>query len=390
MAKNINESAKRLRSAARGAGLLVAIACLVIAGESRAQEQASFTIDSRFPAQEHAIGDGVQQFAATLQDLGLGAPVFVTPTAGPGILARVNRGLPEDPDMGVDILVLQETGIPELDEVLDLIAEGLPFSLQAWEILSWLDEEGAALLDATLARHGFTNVGLLPVIVNTGQAAAMARGAIDNGTLSKGFLMRSFGFGQKVLLEAYPKMRFLDAVGGGVTNVLDGFRDGSLYAAEFVNPCIDRTLIIGPLGPVSGWRYYINQWQSTTTIQFLMYNRSRFPDEGEGSARTRLLRIAAAASLAESARRLERQQSSCLAAIADAGFQISTLPDNVLTKLRSATFAVLQREAAQNPDVATVLESMRAFVNRHRLWLNHGPIPRDFRFVGWPGWESDL
>jgi TRAP-type mannitol/chloroaromatic compound transport system substrate-binding protein len=174
-----------------------------------------------------------------------------------------------------------------------------------------------------------------------------------------------------------------------VDNIIKGFREGTLYAAEFVNPCIDAKSIIDPIiaggGSFAGWRYYVTQWQSTSTIMFLMYNRARFDP-----AETGLLRVAAAASLAASYRRRETKQSACLAAMAQKGMQVATLPTSVLTKLRSATSTVLARDAAANPEVAAVLESMRMFENRNGTWLNEGPISRTFRFVGWPGWGSDL
>jgi TRAP-type mannitol/chloroaromatic compound transport system substrate-binding protein len=79
-----------------------------------------------------------------------------------------------------------------------------------------------------------------------------------------------------------------------------------------------------------------------------------------------------------------------LDAIQQKGITITTLPTNVLRKLRAATLTVLNAAAASNPDFAAVWESQRDFVNRNRLWFNDGPIDRDFRFVDWPGWESDF
>jgi hypothetical protein len=135
-------------------------------------------------------------------------------SAGTSIFKRVQAG---DTDLGVDVIGLQVTGDQVLDEALDLISEGIPLGLQTWELLGWLEDDGLNLLEDMLARHGFGNVGLLPIIANTGQGAAMARGPIDVGSLSSGFLMRSFGYGQKVLIEAFPRMRFVDAVGAAWT-----------------------------------------------------------------------------------------------------------------------------------------------------------------------------
>jgi hypothetical protein len=113
-----------------------------------------------------------------------------------------------------------------------------------------------------------------------------------------------------------------------VDNIIKGFREGTLYAAEFVNPCIDAKSIIDPIiaggGSFAGWRYYVTQWQSTSTIMFLMYNRARFDP-----AETGLLRVAAAASLAASYRRLETKQSACLAVLGR-GERVRALADRGL------------------------------------------------------------
>jgi TRAP-type mannitol/chloroaromatic compound transport system substrate-binding protein len=181
-------------------------------------------------------------------------------------------------------------------------------------------------------------------------------------------------------------MEFLPATGGSKSNINDGFNDGSLYAAEFVNPCIDSTTIFDNLDDGVITHYYLDNWQSPMTLSFLMYRADLFDTPGLDFDR---LRAAQQASLAASLPRLMSRQSECLAEIEAQGIQIHSLPTDVLDELQAATFVVLEGDAAENADVASVLDSMRLFVKANRRWFSDGPIDRDTRFT-WPGYESDI
>lgn len=346
----------------------------------------SIVIDSRFPPAPDTLGDGVQEFLDTLSTVGFADAAdqtIVTPSYGSSIIQYVNEGIV---DLGIDILSLQNTGDGDLDQVLDLYGDGIPFGLQSWEFIAFLEKEGITILETMLQAYGFNNVKILPLIVNTGQSAAMSRGPISNGKLSQGFKMRSFGIGQRVLHEAYDNMEFSDQEGGSAANIIAGFNDGSLYAAEFVNPCIDKTYVLDSVEEGTVTHYYIDNWQTPITLYFLMY-RADLEDDGFDLG---LLKAAQQVSLSASMPRLMRRQSECLSEIKEMGVEINTLPENVLEALRAATDTVLQQDEARNPHIATFMDSYREFVRQNQRWLNDGPIDRDFRFVGWPGFESDL
>lgn len=340
-------------------------------------------VDARFGVAADSLGDGTQYFLDALAAIGFGAPQLAESSAGASILQQVNDG---ELDMGIDLMVLQSTGIDSLDAALSLFGDGIPFGLQGYDFIAYLESDGTELLHALLEENGFDNVRALPIIAQTGQAAAMARGPIDAATLSDGFLMRSFGYGQRVLLEAYPDMMFLPATGGSVTNIVEGFNDGSLYAAEFVNPCIDTASIIDAVDEGTITHYYLDNWQDPATMIYVFYRADLFDDTGLDEA---ALRVAQQASLTASYTRLMRRQSECLADLRERGVTIANLAPEVIGALQQAASTILEQDAAANEDVASVLGSMRDFVKRNRRWLERGPINPLDRFP-WPGYESDL
>ena len=164
--------------------------------------------------------------------------------------------------MGIDILVLQKSGIPALDDVLRLYGESIPFGPNVECYLEWLTHGGGLdlLKHIMVHEYGYHRcLEVVPVVANAAQSAGMSKIDLTKENYSTGFLMRTFGFGQQAMQRAYPQMSFIGAVGGSVANIIAGFKgelsgdncpEGGLIfgtcelqAAEFVTPCIDSNLI---------------------------------------------------------------------------------------------------------------------------------------------------
>jgi TRAP-type mannitol/chloroaromatic compound transport system substrate-binding protein len=365
----------------------------------------SVVLESRFGPAADTLGDGVAELATALRDhAGLNVTVR-TPPAGMDvnrILDRVNAGTL---DLGVDVLTLQTSGLSStLDEVLDFYGESIPFGLQGEEYLSWLHSGGTMLLVEKLRAKGYADdLVIVPVLAAAGQAAGMFKGPASDARFQTGFLMRTFGYGQLVMKEAYPNMKFIGAVGGGVANIVAGFAGTlsgpdcsqagadpcELGGAEFTYPCPDVNQIYTQGIAANGvTHYYLSHWQSPATVLFLFYRKNNAKLAGLDSR----IQLVARASVAETQQRLLARQSECTRALVETYDQtISTLPQDVLVKLRAATIVVLDRIAAGNPDAADVLAHQRAFVAKNQAWWNHGYLSRTLRFVGWgTAWESAI
>jgi len=331
-------------------------------------------LDSRFAPAPDTVGDGVQEFVDTLEGISNLKVSYATPSHGAGILNAVNAG---EVDLGIDLLVLEASGHPALDPVLDLYGESVPFGPGGDRYLEWLTVGGGLDQLKRILVHKYgchPRLEVVPVIANTAQAAGISKIELTKANFEAGFLMRTFGFGQPVVQRAFPRMSFIGAVGGGTDNIIAGFfgmLSGNncpgggtceLQAAEFVNPCIDGNQIYQAGIAGAGVRfYYTTPWQSPATISFLFYRSDRFtPDELAAIRRARVV------SILDSRRRLQNANEACLHELHEVyGQEIRELPNDVLAELRPASRAVLQELADANEDFGRVLKSLQRFGPGH-------------------------
>jgi TRAP-type mannitol/chloroaromatic compound transport system substrate-binding protein len=320
------------------------------------------------------LGDGVQEFVDALEGFSNLKVSFATTSHGAGILNAVNAG---EVDLGIDLLVLQVSGNPALDQVLDLFGESVPFGPGVDSYLEWLTRGGGLdqLKRILVRKYGYhPQLQIAPVIANTGQAAGMSKIELTQANFEAGFLMRTFGFGQPTIQRAFPRMSFIGAVGGGTANIIAGFFGTlsgqdcpgggtcELQAAEFVNPCIDGSQIYSAGIARAGVRYYYTTpWQSPATIYFLFYRSDQFTP-----AELAAIRRAQVANVLDSRLRLERANEQCLRELQEVyGQEVRELPDDVLETLRPASRAVLQELADANEDFGRVLKSLQQFGKGH-------------------------
>jgi TRAP-type mannitol/chloroaromatic compound transport system substrate-binding protein len=343
-------------------------------GESAKKPPRTVVLDSRFAPLPDTLGDGVQEFVDTLEAGAHLKVSFATPSHGTGILNAVNAG---EVDLGIDILALEDSGNPALNQVLRLYGESVPFGPGTDQYLRWLTIGGGLekLKRILVHRYGYhPHLEIVPVIANTAQAAGMSKIELTKANFQAGFLMRSFGFGQPSLQRAFPQMSFIGAVGGGTANIIAGFSGTlsddncpgggtcELQAAEFVNPCIDGNLLYKAGIAGTGVRYYYTTpWQSPATISFLFYRSDRFT-----SHELAAIRRARVTNVLDSRQRLLKANQACLGELQTVyGQQIRKLPEDVIGELRSASRAVLQEMANANEDFGRLLKSLLSSGPKH-------------------------
>ncbi len=358
-----------------GFGAVAAAGMLPVTSSSagpRRTAPRTVVLDSRFAPLPNTLGEGVQEFVDALQRRSRLKVSYASPSFGTGILNAVNAG---QIDMGIDILVLQKSGIPALDDVLRLYGESIPFGPNVECYLEWLTHGGGLdlLKHIMVHEYGYHRcLEVVPVVANAAQSAGMSKIDLTKENYSTGFLMRTFGFGQQAMQRAYPQMSFIGAVGGSVANIIAGFKgelsgdncpeDGLIFgtcelqAAEFVTPCIDSNLIYSAGIAATGVQYYYTTpWQSPATISFLFYRTDRFSPSELAAIRSSQI-----ANVRDSRQRLQKKNSACLRDLRVVyGQELRQLPDDVLADLENGSHEILQEESADNEDFAKVLNSLQ-------------------------------
>lgn len=359
----------------------------------------SIELYSAFGTEPNTLGDGVQEFVDQLEDISRFQVQVKTPAdLGIGqaeLLQNVANGTI---DMAILIPNIQDRGSEKLNVEIDLYGESFPFGLQLEEYLSWhYDGGGLAILEDILKNDG-DGVVTLPVIAAPGQSTGMFKGEITKARLeaiSPPFKMRTFGFGQLVMQEAFPNMEFRNAVPGlsGIADILDGFETGDIEAAEFAYPQVDFDAFMSSANPnilqLGVTHYYITAWQSPVTVQYLAINKRFFNRLNE--KKQRQIRLAALANTQNSHSRLLHKQGESLKDFQDAGIFIRTLPEDILIELLAATETVIENIASDNPRFNEVLNSVKSYVRTQNTWLTDSHIDRDFRYYNWnTDWTSDI
>jgi TRAP-type mannitol/chloroaromatic compound transport system substrate-binding protein len=225
----------------------------------------------------------------------------------------------------------------------------VPFGLTAQEMNGWLHHGGGL----KLWRKAYAPFNLVPLAAgNTGvQMAGWFNREIHSLADLKGLKMRIPGLAGKV---------FERAGGSAVTlaggEIYTSLQTGVIDAAEWVGPYNDRAF---GLHEVTKYYYYPGWHEPGPTLELLVNKQAwdSLPQDLQ-----QIVTIAARAAnqdMLDEYTALNNQ--ALLDLIENHGVQLRKLPDAVLSQLKRISAEVLAEMAAEDPQVAEVYQSLRAF-----------------------------
>ena len=239
----------------------------------------------------------------------------------------------------------------------------VPFGLNCAGMNAWLYQGGGLELWHEL----YKPLGL--IAFPTGNTGVQMTGWFRNPMKSiadfAGLKMRVPGLAGKVYQQIGVDVKLLP--GGEIFPALER---GVIDAAEFVGPYQDRRLGLQNAAKY----YYTTGWHEPSNATELLINLKaweRLPKDLQ-----EIVKAAAMACNLESYAWFEANNAEALDdLVKNHGVKADVLPQDVVDKLRTLTFEVLEAEAAKDPRTKKVHDAYMAFRAKHLSWssLSEGP-----------------
>jgi TRAP-type mannitol/chloroaromatic compound transport system substrate-binding protein len=327
----------------------------------------------------------------------LGAALLVTLPAGPGVPAEPVRltmpvvygthlpGLGEPAARLVKLVKQLSGGALELDlkepgdgtepqEILDNVSRGsvdagfstanfwaakipaaalfggFPFGPDSKGYVDWFFAGNGRQLYQEMYDEAEESVHVIPCAFGGGEASGWFAKEIRKPEDLKGFRMRSFGLGGRVMSRL-----------GANTVLVPGGKLGTAFdkheidGAEFLTPAVDERQHLQDHAKL----IYVPGWHQPETVFELLINRDRWNalDDQEQTVLETACRATLLASLAESS----RLQSEALADLAKDGVRTETWSDEMMSAFRRAWNVVAEEEGGRDPFFKKVFEDLEKF-----------------------------
>jgi TRAP-type mannitol/chloroaromatic compound transport system substrate-binding protein len=239
----------------------------------------------------------------------------------------------------------------------------VPFGMSPWEYSAWWYEgEGSAL-----AREVYGKIGVHPLLCGLigPETAGWFREPLERASDLEGLKIRFAGLGGKAIQRLGASVTMLP--GGEIFQALER---GAIDATEFSLPVVDQRL---GFDRVAEYNYFPG-WHQPSTAFHLVVARDEWnalPAESRA-----LIESACTAGVTRNLARAEALQGPVLREFEERGVQTRTLSSEILLALKRESEAVLDEEAARDPDFARVLASQRAFSESYDRWRRIAYPPR--------------
>jgi len=234
----------------------------------------------------------------------------------------------------------------------------VPFGMSFLGHMAWLyHDEGMELWEEV-----YEPFGIMPLpINNTGvQMTGWFHKPVESIEDLKGLRMRIPGLASQVYGQLGVDARVLP--GGEIFAALER---GVIDAAEFVGPYQDRRAGLHNAAKF----YHTTGWHEPATTGELIIAKGSWdalPDDLK-----EIVKVAAMACVTESVTWSEAVNGEALVDLVEnEGVTAQPLPDEVIQRLREATYDILETEAAKDPVVKKVHGSYMAFKAKHDRWAS--------------------
>lgn len=241
----------------------------------------------------------------------------------------------------------------------------VPFGMEPWEYAAWwFDAGGREVGQALYARQ---NSHIVFCGLTGPETAGWFRQPVRSLADVQGLKIRFAGIGGKVIEQAGASVTMLP--GGEIFQALE---KGAIDATEYALPIVDQAL---GFNRVATYNYYPG-WHQPSTASHMVINMDVW--QRTGVADRALIETACTAGVLRNLARSEALQGAVIAGFPAVGVSAETLPEDLLRELERITLAVLEEEAAGDPDFAAILASQTAFRSDYAHWKARAYLRRDF------------
>ena len=326
-----------------GAALLVALP----AGPGLPAEPLRLEMPVVYGTHLPGLGEPAARLAKLVKQLSGGAIELDLKEPGDGtepqeILDKVSRG---QVDAGFATANFWAAKVPAA-----ALFGGFPFGPDAKGYVDWFFAGNGRTLYQEMYDEAELNVHVIPCAFGGGEASGWFAKEIRKPDDLKGFRMRSFGLGGRVMSRL-----------GATTVLVPGGKLGKAFdkheidGAEFLTPAVDERQRLQDHAKL----IYVPAWHQPETVFELLINRDRWNalDDREQTVLDTACRAMLLATLAESA----RLQSQALADLAKDRVRVETWSDEMMSAFRRAWNVVAEEEGSRDPFFKKVFDDLEKF-----------------------------
>jgi TRAP-type mannitol/chloroaromatic compound transport system substrate-binding protein len=233
----------------------------------------------------------------------------------------------------------------------------VPFGMEPWEYSAWWYEGGGE----ALALEIYQPLGLHPILCGLigPETAGWFREPIRRVEDLRGLKIRFAGLGGQAIQRLGASVTMLP---GG--EIFQSLERGAIDATEYSLPAVDERLGFDRVANIN----YFPGWHQPFTAMHVVVGESAWLALDD--ALRAVVVASCTAGVARNLARAEAIQGAVLEGFEARGVQTLLLPPDVLQALREASAAVLEEQAASDPDFARVLADQRAFSAGYSKWRN--------------------
>jgi TRAP-type mannitol/chloroaromatic compound transport system substrate-binding protein len=339
----------RVLAAALAAGV---VALAAQGASAQAEKRVTWKMHSPFTAKLSVIGTGGVRIAENVTKLSGGALTlkFFEPGALVPAFSYFDALSTGALDISWSIASIMAGKAPALS-----FYGAVPFGPDFGEFLAWMRYGGGQELQNEIyARFGVKPIlcGMIPP-----EAGGWFRNELKSIDQLKGLKMRIGSYGAKTYEKLGASAQLL--AGGDIYPALEL---GTIDATEFSLPSIDETVGFYQVAK----HYYFPGWHQPSTLMELAVNAKSYETLSEHNKF--VLDQACTANIAENMAEGEALQFEAIRRMKDKGVIIHRFPKEFLDKFEAAWKEVIAEEAAKDPEVKKVWESLSAFRAKYAIW----------------------
>jgi TRAP-type mannitol/chloroaromatic compound transport system substrate-binding protein len=228
---------------------------------------------------------------------------------------------------------------------------GFPFGPDAETYAAWYREGGGRKLYQDMYDQAGSSVHVLPCAFAGAETAGWFGKELQKAEDLKGFRMRIFGLGGRVMLELGAEATL---IGGSAVEAALGKKE--IDGAELLTPAADALTKL----PERAKLIYEPGWHQPETVMELLINKDRW--KKMSPAQQTLIETACRDLLDQTREANFRLRADALEAFRKKGVKIETLPDKVITALREAWAKIAKEEGENDFLFQTVVSDLERYV----------------------------
>ena len=328
-------------------GLMAFCLSVALAGPGVAAEPVRLVMPVVYGTHLPGLGEPASRLTKLVKQLSGGALELDLKQPGDGtqpqeILDKVSRG---GVDAGFSTASFWAAKIPAA-----ALFAGFPFGPDARGYVEWFFAGNGLKLYQEMYDQADMNVHVIPCAFGGGEASGWFAKEIRQPEDIRGFRMRGFGLGGRVMSRLGAQTVL---VPGG--KIGEAFDKHQIDGAEFLTLAVDQRQRLQDHAKI----IYVPGWHQPETVLELLINQDRW--NALNDEQQTILETACRSMLLTTLAESPRLQASALAELAKQGVRIETWSDDLARAFRGAWEEVASEESSRNPFFRTVLSDIEKF-----------------------------